>query len=95
MRTIHFVTAAALLVASLEARAQTPPTKPEPPAVPSLGELDLGYRGGTVSGDEARFEDVVIRVETMEDLGVGEVSLALPPREADSPFTEWDMAEHE
>ena len=46
-------------------------------------------------GDEARFEDVVIRVETMEDLGVGEVSLALPPREADSPFTEWDMAEHD
>jgi putative hemolysin len=48
-----------------------------------------------VVGDEARFEDVVIRVETMEDLGVGEVSLALPPREADSPFTEWDMAEHD
>ncbi len=56
MRTIQFVTAAALLVASLEARAQTPPTKPEPPAVPSLGELDLGYRGGDISGDEARFE---------------------------------------
>lgn len=56
MRTIHFVTAAALLVASLEARAQTPPTKPEPPAVPSLGALDLGFRGGDVSGDEARFE---------------------------------------
>ncbi|MCC6989142.1 MAG: MtrB/PioB family outer membrane beta-barrel protein [Acidobacteria bacterium] len=56
MRTIQFVTAAALLVASIEARAQTPPTKPEPPAVPSLGELDLGYRGGDVSGDEARFE---------------------------------------
>lgn len=56
MRTIQFVTAAALLVASIEARAQTPPTKPEPPAVPTLGELDLGYRGGDVSGDEARFE---------------------------------------
>lgn len=48
-----------------------------------------------VVGDEVRFEEVVIRVETMEDLGVGEVSLALPPREADSPFTEWDMAEHD
>jgi MtrB/PioB family decaheme-associated outer membrane protein len=56
MRTIHFVTAAALLLASLEARAQTPPTKPEPPAVPSSGELDFGYRGGDISGDEARFE---------------------------------------
>ncbi len=56
MRTIQFVTAAALLVASIEARAQTPPTKPEPPAVPSLGALDFGYRGGNVDGDEARFE---------------------------------------
>jgi len=56
MRTIQFVTAAALLLASLEARAQTPPTKPEPPAVPSLGEFDFGYRGGDISGDEARFE---------------------------------------
>jgi len=45
--------------------------------------------------DEARFDNVVIRVETMEDLGVGEVSLTLPPREADSPFTEWDIAEHD
>ena len=48
-----------------------------------------------VVGDEARFENVVIRVEMMEDLGVGEVSLTLPPREADSPFTEWDIAEHD
>ena len=56
MRTIHFVTAAALLVPSLEAQAQTPPTKPEPPAVPSLGQLDLAHRGGTVSGAEQRSE---------------------------------------
>ena len=48
-----------------------------------------------VPGDEARIKDVIIRVETMEELGVGEVSLVLPPREADSPFTEWDMAEHD
>ncbi|MBK7217761.1 MAG: HlyC/CorC family transporter [Candidatus Promineofilum sp.] len=48
-----------------------------------------------VPGDEARIEDVVIRVETMEELGVGEVSLVLPPTEADSPFTEWDMGEHD
>jgi len=48
-----------------------------------------------VVSDEARFDNVVIRVETMEDLGVGEVSLTLPPREADSPFTEWDIAEHD
>ena len=48
-----------------------------------------------VPGDEARIKDVIIRVETMEELGVGEVSLELPPRAADSPFTEWDMAEHD
>lgn len=48
-----------------------------------------------VRGDEARFGNVVIRVETMEDLGVGEVSLLLPPGETDSPFSEWDIAEHD
>jgi hypothetical protein len=37
----------------------------------------------------------MIRVETMEDLGVGEVSLLLPPSNADSHFTEWDIADHE
>jgi MtrB/PioB family decaheme-associated outer membrane protein len=57
MRTISALTAAALLSASvIQAGAQTPPTKPEPPSVPSLGVLDLGYRGGSVDGDEARFE---------------------------------------
>ena len=58
MRTRIVVTLAALLLASVSVtRAQTPPTKPEPPAnVPTLGLLDLGYRGGSVDGDEARFE---------------------------------------
>lgn len=57
MRTRTVVTLAALLLASASVlQAQTPPTKPEPPAVPSLGALDLGYRGGSVDGDEARFE---------------------------------------
>ncbi len=45
--------------------------------------------------DEVWIEDVMIRVETMEDLGVGEVSLLLPPSNADSHFTEWDIADHE
>lgn len=57
MRNRYVVSLAALLLASASmAQAQTPPTKPEPPAIPSLGSLDLGYRGGTVDGDEARFE---------------------------------------
>lgn len=57
MRATPFVLAAAFLAASASlAGAQTPPTKPEPPDVPSLGALDFGYRGGSVDGDEARFE---------------------------------------
>ncbi len=48
-----------------------------------------------VQGDEVSLEDVVIRVETMEDLGVGELSLLLPASDADTHFTEWDMADHE
>jgi CBS domain containing-hemolysin-like protein len=48
-----------------------------------------------VVGDEARLGDVSIRVETMEDLGVGELSLLLPPSDAPSHFTEWDIAEHD
>jgi CBS domain containing-hemolysin-like protein len=68
---------------------------PEEAADTLSGLVFSGLGRPPVVGDEARFADVVIRVETMEDLGVGEVSLALPPREADSPFTEWDMAEHD
>lgn len=48
-----------------------------------------------VAGDETGIGDVAIRVETMEDLGVGELSLLLPPSDADSYFTEWDMADHD
>lgn len=48
-----------------------------------------------VVGDEVSLEEVVIRVESMEDLGVGELSLLLPPSGADTHFTEWDIADHE
>lgn len=48
-----------------------------------------------VVGDEVGYQNVTIRVESMEDLGVGEVSLQLPPSDSDAPFTEWDMAEHD
>ena len=57
MRKQLVVTCAALLLASVAvARAQTPPTKPAPPDVPSQGLLDVGVRFGDVDGDEARFE---------------------------------------
>ncbi len=48
-----------------------------------------------VVGDEAWIEEIMVRVEVMEDLGVGEVSLLLPPSDEDSRFTEWDIADHE
>ena len=57
MRVRLFVTISALLLASAgAAQAQDPPTKPEPPAVPSNGLVDVGFRLGDVDGDEARFE---------------------------------------
>lgn len=48
-----------------------------------------------VVGDEARIGDVAFRVEVMEDLGVGELSLLLPPTDIEPHFTEWDIADHE
>lgn len=46
-------------------------------------------------GDEVAVGETVIRVETMEDLGVSEISLQLPPSDGDEPFTEWEVSEHE
>lgn len=70
---------------------------PEDAADTLSGLVFSGLGRPPTAGDEARFGDVLIRVEAMEDLGVGELSLLLPPREtdSDSPFTEWDVAEHD
>lgn len=77
MRTRYALTVAAVLFASaIPAAAQDPPTKPEPAAVPSLGEVDLGYRGGSTDGDEARFE-------RYRDLRPGVTSLFKLRRHAD------------
>ncbi|MFA5909167.1 MAG: MtrB/PioB family outer membrane beta-barrel protein [Vicinamibacterales bacterium] len=58
MRKRTIAICAALLLASAHlAQAQTPPTKPLPPAgVPTVGLADFGFRGGSIDGDEARFE---------------------------------------
>lgn len=47
------------------------------------------------NGDEIPVGDATIRVEAMEDLGVSEVSLLLPPSEHVIPFSDWEMADHE
>jgi CBS domain containing-hemolysin-like protein len=48
-----------------------------------------------VEGDEANVAEIDIRVEEMEDLGVGKLSLLLPPSDKEPHFTEWDIADHE
>jgi hypothetical protein len=56
MRNQLVVTLAALLLASASlVQAQTPPTKPAPPDVPTQGFADVGVRFGSDDGDEARF----------------------------------------
>ena len=45
--------------------------------------------------DEVIFGETQIRVEAMEDLGVSEVSLQLPPTEDVIPFSEWEVVDHE
>ena len=46
-------------------------------------------------GDRVVVGEIVIRVESMEDLGVSEISLQLPPSDGDDPFTEWEVSDHE
>lgn len=46
-------------------------------------------------GDKVIIGETVIRVESMEGLGVGEVSLQLPPSSASVSLTEWEVADHE
>lgn len=48
-----------------------------------------------VEGDEVSYGDISIRVETMEDLGVGELSLLMPPSDTETHFSEWDIADHD
>jgi len=51
------ICAALLLTTAHSALAQNPPSLPLPPAGgPTVGLLDVGFRGGSTDGDEARFE---------------------------------------
>ena len=58
MRNRILTICAAVLLASVhQAAAQDPPTKPvPPPGVPQTGLFDVGFRGSSVDGDEARYE---------------------------------------
>ncbi len=46
-------------------------------------------------GDEVSVENILMRVEALEDLGVQEVSLQLPTQESVKHITEWEVADHD
>jgi CBS domain containing-hemolysin-like protein len=54
---------------------------------------ELGRR--PAEGEEIIVGDTKIRVEALEDLGVGEVSLELPPSDTVAPYSEWEVVDHE
>ena len=58
MRNRILTICAAVLLASVhQAAAQDPPTKPvPPPGIPQTGLFDVGFRGTSTDGDEARYE---------------------------------------
>lgn len=66
-------------------------------ATDTLGGLVFSQLGRLpTEGDEVKFGETVIRVETTEDFSILEVSLLLPPGgESQLPFTEWEVAEHD
>ncbi len=62
----------------------------------TLSGLVFSLSGGVPAvGGEITTGDTVIRVEAMEDLGVQEVSLQLPPTDTFSSMTEWEVMDHE
>ncbi len=62
----------------------------------TLSGLVFSLSGGVPGiGDEVKAGDTIIRVEAMEDLGVQEVSLQLPPSDSVSSITEWEVVDHE
>jgi len=67
-----------------------------PEEADTLSGLVFSLLGGAPTiGAEITAGDTVIRVEAMEDLGVKEVSLQLPPSDTVSSITEWEVVDHE
>ena len=67
-----------------------------PTEADTLSGLIFSELGGAPNeGDVLKVGDIIMRVENMEDLGVSEISLKLPPTDGGDPFTEWEVADHE
>ena len=62
----------------------------------TLSGLVFSLLGGAPAvGNEVTSGETTIRVEAMEDLGVLEVSLQMPPSDNVSSITEWEVVDHE
>ena len=67
-----------------------------PDSADTLGGLVLSELGRPPAvGDEIAIGDTVIRVESMVDLGVSEVSVQTAPTEIHAQVGEWEVADHE
>jgi putative hemolysin len=46
-------------------------------------------------GDQVEVGNTVLRVETLDDPGISEISIELPPTDFNAPFIEWEVADHD
>jgi putative hemolysin len=46
-------------------------------------------------GDQVEVGNIVLRVETLDDPGISEISIELPPTDFNAPFIEWEVADHD
>lgn len=69
---------------------------PEEPADSLSGLIISELKRKPHVGDEVTFNNVIIRVEAIDDQAVSEISLSLPQTAVDeSSFIEWEPADHE
>lgn len=67
-----------------------------PTEADTLSGLIFSELGGPPDvGETLALNEITIRVEAMEDLGVSEVSLKLPLNRLVGSYTEWEIADHE
>ena len=59
-----------------------------------IGGMDKAVLGKRV-GDQVEVGSIVLRVETLDDPGISEISIELPPTDFNAPFIEWEVADHD
>ncbi|MCA9923820.1 MAG: HlyC/CorC family transporter [Anaerolineales bacterium] len=62
----------------------------------TLSGLIFSETGGSPNiGDEVIIGETVLRVESMEDLGVQEISIKLAPSSTVAPYSEWEVTDYD